>query len=348
MTPVSPSATPRGDPAEVLRLDDVRVVFGGREVLHVERLTVGRGEVVAILGPNGSGKSTLLRVAALLQQPAAGTVSLFGEQPRGSRRRTQLRRRTASAFPGAMLLDMTVRANVETALRIHGVRGERRRDRATRWLDRLGVLERADARAHTLSAGEAQRASLARAFAVEPELIFLDEPFSALDVDTRSRLVGELRELLPDAGVAAMLATHDRTEARLMADRVAILIDGRIEQQGPVDEVFARPRTRAAAAFLGYSVIAGDLLNGRPGAEGGDAAMACVPPDATELVDAGTPGARAASVLAVQGAAGRAQLVVDIGAPLTLETTIERVRGGGLRAGDAVHVRIDKDRVVWL
>lgn len=341
------AATARDEPAEVLRLDDVRVVLGGREVLHVEQLTVGRGEVVAILGPNGSGKSTLLRVAALLQQPTAGAVALFGEQPRGSRRRTRLRRRTASAFPGAMLLDMSVRANVETALRIHGVRGEQRHERATRWLDRLGVLERADARAHTLSAGEAQRASLARAFAVEPELIFLDEPFSALDVDTRSRLVGELRELLPDAGVAAMLATHDRTEARLMADRVAILIDGRIEQQGPVDEVFARPRTRAAAAFLGYSVIAGDLLNGRPGAEGG-AAMACVPPDATELVDAGTPGARAASVIAVQGAAGRAQLVVDIGAPLTLETTIERVRGGGLRAGDAVHIRIDEQRVVWL
>ena len=341
------AATARNEPAEVLRLDDVRVVLGGREVLRVEQLTVGRGEVVAILGPNGSGKSTLLRVAALLQRPTAGTVSLFGEQPRGSRRRTRLRRRTASAFPGAMLLDMSVRANVETALRIHGVRGEQRHERATRWLDRLGVLERADARAHTLSAGEAQRASLARAFAVEPELIFLDEPFSALDVDTRSRLVGELRELLPDAGVAAMLATHDRTEARLMADRVAILIDGRIEQQGPVDEVFARPRTRAAAAFLGYSVIAGDLLNGRPGAEG-DAAMACVPPDATELVDAGTAGARAASVIAVQGAAGRAQLVVDIGAPLTLETTIERVRGGGLRVGDAVHIRIDEERVVWI
>lgn len=333
---------------EALRLDNISVVLDGREVLRVEELAVGRGEVVAVLGPNGSGKSTLLRVAALLQQPTAGSTSLFGQQPRGSRQRTQLRRRTASAFAGAMLLDMSVRANVETALRMHGVNGEERRDRAAHWLDRLGVLDRADARTHTLSAGEAQRASLARAFAVEPELIFLDEPFSALDIDTRSRLVGELRELLPDEGVAAVLATHDRTEARLMADRVTLLIDGHIEQQGPVDEVFAQPRTRAAAAFLGYSVIAGELLNGRRGTEGSDAPMACIPPDATELVDAETPGARPASVLAVQGAAGHAQLVVDIGAPLTLETTIERVQGGDLRAGTAVHVRIDEQRVVWL
>ncbi|HJM89969.1 MAG TPA: ABC transporter ATP-binding protein [Dehalococcoidia bacterium] len=333
---------------EALRLDGISVVLDGREVLRVDELAVGRGEVVAVLGPNGSGKSTLLRVAALLQQPTAGNTSLFSEQPRRSGQRTQLRRRTASAFAGAMLLDMSVRANVETALRIHGVNGDERHSRATRWLDRLGVLDRADARAHTLSAGEAQRASLARAFAVEPELIFLDEPFSALDIDTRSRLVGELRELLPAEGVAAMLATHDRTEARLMADRVAILLDGRIEQQGPADEVFAQPRTRAAAAFLGYSVIAGELLNGQRGEAASDAPMACIPPDATELVDAQMSGARPASVLAVQGAAGHAQVVVDIGAPLTLETTIERVQGGDLRAGAAVHVRIDEQRVVWL
>ena len=197
------AATPRGESTEALRVEDVSVVLGGREVLRTDELVVGRGEVVALLGPNGSGKSTLLRVAALLQQPTAGRVSLFGQQPRGSRQRTLLRRRTASAFTGAMLLDMSVRANVETALRIHGVGGDERRRRATNWLDRLGVLDRAEARAHTLSAGEAQRASLARAFAVEPALIFLDEPFSALDVDTRSRLVGDLRELLPGEGVAA-------------------------------------------------------------------------------------------------------------------------------------------------
>ena len=95
-------------------------------------------------------------------------------------------------------------------------------------------------------------------------------------------------------------------------------------------------------------VIPGELLNGTPATEAGRPLMACVPPDATELVDADAPGARPASVLAVQGAAGRAQIVVDIGAPLTLETSIKRVRSGDLRAGAAVHVRIDEERVVWL
>ena len=330
----------------VLHLDGVNVVFGGRPVLQVRQLAVGAGEVVAVLGPNGAGKSTLLRAGALLLTPSAGTVQLFGELVEGRRQRTRLRRRTASVFGAATLLDMSVRSNVETALRIRGVPAEERRRRVDHWLERFEIGERAGARPHTLSAGEAQRASLARAFAVEPELLFLDEPFSALDLDTRARLVGELRELLHAERVAALLVTHDRTEARLMADRVAILLDGRIEQQGPAEEVFTAPRTTQVAAFLGYSLLPADLLPAtRPSAA---TSTACVPPEAATLTTEDTPGARAARVVAVQGAAGRAQLVVDIGAPLTLDVPVERASDPSLHAGATVHVTIDEQRIVWL
>ena len=339
-----------GEPDAVLRLDGLSVVLGGREVLRVEELSVRRGEVVAILGPNGAGKSTLLLSAALLREPARGAVTLFGERPGGRRQRVRLRRRTASVFGDVTLLDMSARANVETALRIHGVGVRERRRRAEGWLDRLGVLALAEARPHTLSAGEAQRVSLARAFAVEPELLLLDEPFASLDADTRARLVGDLRELLPAQRTTALLATHDRSEALLLAARALVLIDGRVAQEGTVAEVLARPRTVAVATFLGYSVLdepAAQAALG-VGARNASDGVVCLPPDAVRLASADTPGARAATVLAVRGGGGRAELVVDLGAPIALELPLAELSAEELRVGAEVWVLVDGARLVPL
>ncbi len=332
------------DARPVLQMSDLRVAFDGREVLALNDFSVAPGEVVAVIGPNGSGKSTLLRAAALLLTPSSGRVALFGQQPRGSRERTALRRRTGSVFANAALLDMSVRRNIETALRLHGVATEERRERSDHWLARFGILDRAYDRPHTLSAGEAQRASLARALAVEPDLLLLDEPFSALDLESRSRLVGEIRELLLGGEIAAVLATHDRTEARLLADRVTLLLDGHPEQEGPTEQVFTEPRTTAAAAFLGYSVIPSSALDGAPAGS----SFGCVPPDGAVLAADAATDARSASVLSVQGATGRAQVVVDIGARLTLQVPVEDVAASELRVGETVDVRIDRERIVWL
>src|SRR5690606_14507191 len=125
------------------------------------------------------------------------------------------------------------------------------------WLERLAVAHRAEARAHQLSGGEAQRVSLARAFAVSPRLLYLDEPFSALDATTRSALIGDVRALLASENITTLLTTHDRAEAELLADRVVVLLDGQIAQHGPIAEVFAQPASEAVARFLDYAVVPG-------------------------------------------------------------------------------------------
>jgi tungstate transport system ATP-binding protein len=335
-----------------LTLSNLRVDRGGQTVLRVETLEVAAGETVAILGPNGSGKSTLLLTSALLLSAAEGRVSLFGHDASdggvGARAATQLRRRTATVFQEAGLLDMSVRRNVETALRLHRVPSADRRDRAEVWLDRLGVGHLADARAHMLSGGEAQRVSLARAFAVEPELLFLDEPFSSLDLEAKSRLVGELRTLLADEGIAAVISTHDHSEAQLLAERAMVLLDGRVEQVGPTAEVFSTPASIEVARFLGYAVIAATRLAAlRPPAA---ARHAVLPPGSTRLVGDGDDIAArlGGPIVAIEGALGHARVVVDVGERLAVSIEAGAVVPQHLAAGVEVQVAVDPTRVLWL
>lgn len=332
---------------EVLRLEDVRVTAGKRVILAVDRLDVADSDVVALLGPNGSGKSTLLRTGALLVTPSAGTVRLFGTEPRGRRKRTLLRRRTASVFTDPTLLDMPVRANVEVALGIRGLPRDARRLQADAWLDRLGVLSLADARPHTLSAGEAQRVALARAFAVKPELLFLDEPFAAVDFETRSRLIGDLRELLAASTTTAVIATHDRSEAELLADQIAVLREGRLEQVGGVEHVLERPNSPAVAALLGHALIPSDELVSRVPSLTPRGTVGHLPPGAVAIVTPDTAYSVAASVLAVRGAGGRIQVVCDMGGPVIVEAGMRDALARTLRMGDVVHLYFNLDRLYW-
>jgi tungstate transport system ATP-binding protein len=220
----------RGDEsAPVLRLCEVTVRYGDRIVLDLPELSVATGEVVAIMGPNGAGKSTLLHVAALLQRPQSGEVWITGERaaPRTARR---LRRSTAMVLQEPLLFDVSVLANAASGLGFRGVRRQEAERRARQWLAQFGVGHLAPRNARTLSGGEAQRTSLARAFAVEPRLLLLDEPFAALDATTREALVPELAARLRETRTAAVIVTHDAAEARALADRLLVLIDGCIAQ----------------------------------------------------------------------------------------------------------------------
>jgi tungstate transport system ATP-binding protein len=228
------------------------VRYGRRTVIDIGQLTLRPGRTLALLGPNGAGKSTLLRVLALLERPSGGRLSVLGEAATdGERQRLDLRRRMATVFQAPLLTDQTVIENVALGLRFRGIRGADAAARAHHWLERLGIAQLATQQARTLSGGEAQRTSLARAFVLEPELLFLDEPFASLDQHGREALSLELDAILRESRIATVLVTHDRSEAMMLADEVAVLMDGRVCQHGELHGVMARPATEQVARFLG-------------------------------------------------------------------------------------------------
>ena len=236
-----------------LSLRDVVIQRGGVEVLRIQHLDLQEGEVLGVLGPNGAGKSTLLQVLALLEAPVEGEVRFEGAPVAG--RELALRRRLAVIFQEPLLLNRSVGANVALGLSLRGVPRNQRRERVHSWLARFNIDSLAERSARTLSGGEAQRASLARAFALEPEVLLLDEPFSALDQPTREALLEELASVLGETRATAVFVTHDRDEAARLADRVAVLADGRLRQIGPTAEVFSAPADETVAAYVGVETV---------------------------------------------------------------------------------------------
>jgi tungstate transport system ATP-binding protein len=241
-----------------LALRGVVVRRGSRPVLRVESLDIHGGEVLAVIGPNGAGKSTLVQTLALLERPAEGEV-LYGGLP-VPRNTLPLRRRMAVVFQEPLLLDTTVESNVGSGLAIRGVPAAERRRRVALWLERFGIGHLASRSARTLSGGEAQRVSLARALVLEPEVLFLDEPFAALDAPTRQTLMDELAALLAGSDLATVFVTHDRDEALRLADRVAVLIGGEILQIGEPADVFAAPGDERVASFVGVETIIAGIV----------------------------------------------------------------------------------------
>jgi tungstate transport system ATP-binding protein len=237
-----------------LGLRGVGVERGGRRILDVEALDVFPDEVLAVLGPNGAGKSTLVHVLALLERPTAGEVLFDGRPVQGNL--IAYRRRMAVVFQEPLLLDATVESNVGSGLALRGVPRTERARRVRRWLERFSIDALARRSARTLSGGEAQRTSLARALALEPEVLLLDEPFAALDEPTRQALIDDLDRALGETGTTAVFVSHDRAEAQRLGDRVAVLIGGRLRQVGPPPQVFAEPADEEVAAFLGVETIA--------------------------------------------------------------------------------------------
>ena len=236
-----------------LEVRDLVVQRAGATVLQIEALDIPRGLVTVVIGPNGSGKSTLLGALQLVLHPARGTLTLDGEAMDADPVRT--RRRMSAAFQEALLLSMSVRDNVELPLRLRGVDRRRRRELAEHWLERFGISELAKRHARQLSGGEAQRVSLARAFASQPEVLLLDEPFSGVDAPTREGLIEDFAEIVSETRPTTVLVTHDRDEALRLGDHAALLIGGRLRQTGRPAEVFERPADRAVAEFVGMENV---------------------------------------------------------------------------------------------
>jgi molybdopterin-binding protein len=238
----------------VAELAQIRVVRAGRAVLDIPEVSVSRGEILVVIGPNGAGKSTLLRVLGLLEAPDGGAIRFQGERVRPSDG-LAVRRRMASAFQEPLLADTTVQDNVAMGLRFRGVPAEEAAPRVARWLARLGIAPLADRQARALSGGEAQRAALARALVLDPELLLLDEPFSALDQPTREAFIEDLGAILRADRITTVLVTHDRGEALALGDRVAVMMDGRLLQVDSPAQVFRAPVSEVVARFVGVETI---------------------------------------------------------------------------------------------
>ena len=243
---------------------NLTMVFGAQKVLDISSLQVLPSEVLVVIGPNGSGKTTLLLCMALLVRPTTGIITYSGEAVPDERRMLQLRRRIAVVFQEPLLLNSTVWDNVTLGLRLRSVPKNEMKDRAQKWLERFGVANLAKRQARTLSGGEAKRVSLARAFALEPEGLFLDEPFTALDSPTRQSLLEDFESVLRETKISTVMVTHDRNEALVLADRVAVLISGQIRQLGTPEEVFNYPVDEEVAGF----VEAGNILAGTVATQG--------------------------------------------------------------------------------
>lgn len=240
-----------------VELRDLTMRFGGFTAVEPASLRVEAGELLSILGPSGCGKTTLLRLISGFLEPSAGTVLIGGQDMRGvgpSRRPTALIFQSLALFPL-----MRVWENVAFGLEARGVRRRARRQRAEELLSLVALDGQGEKRPGELSGGQRQRVAIARALAVEPAVLLLDEPLSALDLKLRQRMRSELRAIQRRVGITFVYITHDQGEALAMSDRVAVMRAGRIEQVASPDRLYREPASPFVATFVGAS----NVLRGR-------------------------------------------------------------------------------------
>lgn len=233
-----------------LTLDGISLVRGNKRVLKdIDCRFDANPSRTLIIGPNGAGKSLLLRICHGIVEPDEGGVRWAGGQDR-----THLARQQAMVFQRPVLLRRTARQNVEFALKVHGVARRDRQNRTDEVLERTGLARLSDSPARALSFGEQQRLALARAMAVGPRVLFLDEPTASLD-PAAAHLVEALVAELSSAGVRIIMTSHDLNQARRLADEVIFLYRGRIKERAPAEEFFAGPRNDLARAFLNGELL---------------------------------------------------------------------------------------------
>ena len=294
--------------AHDLELHGLRKTYGESVAVDGISLALGKGEMVALLGPSGCGKTTTLRMVAGFVEPSAGRILLDGvdiTRVPANRRDTGMVFQSYALFP-----HMTVRRNVEFGLRCRQVPDDEVRRRAGEALDLVGLGALEARYPRQLSGGQQQRVALARVLVLKPKLLLFDEPLSNLDAKLRVQMRQEIRSLQQGIGITSLFVTHDQDEATAIADRIAVMNQGRLEQAGPPAEIYNNPATRFVADFIGTSNLiegrvtaAGDgLLRFEADAGGGFEAIGtasagargalCIRPEKIDIVAAASPGAR--------------------------------------------------------
>lgn len=250
----------------VVGLQDVSVDYGAQRVLDSLCLDVQRGEFIALLGPSGSGKTTALRTVAGFIEPREGTVTLSGKDV------THVpphKRGVGVVFQNyALFPHMTVENNIAYAMHVRKWGRQRIKQRCQELLELVQLTDHARKKPAKLSGGQQQRVALARALAMDPEVLLLDEPLSNLDANLRRAVGNEIRRLQRETETTAIMVTHDRHEAFAMADKIAVLRDGKIEQLGEPHEIYRTPTSRFMATFGGEANLVPGVVRG-PGAAPG-------------------------------------------------------------------------------
>lgn len=345
--------------ASILEIRDLEVRRGGVQVLEIPEFGVRGGEVLSLIGPNGAGKSTLLLVLACLLPRRRGTLSFRGAAVEAGNGLMGYRRRIAMVFQEPLLFDGTVEANVAAGLKLRGTNRDVMERTVGECLERFGIGHLKGRHARKLSGGEAQRTSLARAFAIEPEIIFLDEPFSSLDPPTQEGLMDDLQRILRDTKTTAVMATHDRIEALRLSDRMAVMKDGGIVQSGVPEDIMNHPKDEFVASFVGVETVLGGEIVGTgvgtvtvqvPGGKitsvgigrVGDRVVCCIRPEQVTL-STGSPtgGASARNVfpcriVKVAPLGLFYKVLLDGGFPITAFVTAASVEDLTLREGCAI------------
>jgi putative spermidine/putrescine transport system ATP-binding protein len=316
-----------------LDIRQLRKQFGTVIAVDSVDLAVGSGELLSLLGPSGCGKTTVLRILAGFEQPSRGDVLVDGKTMTGvpaNRRNMGMVFQAYSLFP-----TMTARHNVEFGLRVRGVAKDVRAAKATEVLSLVHLEERADRYPHQLSGGEQQRVALARALALEPRVLLLDEPLSALDAKVRVQLRQEIRSIQSRLGITTIYVTHDQEEAFSISDRVAIMSAGQIQQIGRPAEIYRSPQNLFVAEFVGTVnrlegtvVDAGSVVVGSNGTKvrvpshdwsAGDAVTVLIRPESVKVgahPESGSPGDRSLGHIKTHmflGAVTRVAIETDLG-----------------------------------
>jgi putative spermidine/putrescine transport system ATP-binding protein len=319
-------------------------------------LTLRAGELVALLGPSGCGKTTTLRLLAGLEEADSGTISVGG---RDITRLPASKRDMGMVFQAYSLFPhMTVLENVAFGLRLRRVTTGQRDKRALEMLELVDLAPLAGRYPHQISGGQQQRVALARALAIEPQVLLLDEPLSALDAKVRAQLRDEIRRIQLEVGITALFVTHDQEEALAIADRVGVMQAGRLEQLAAPADVYSRPATPFVAEFVGLTnKLAGQVSGATVTVRGCElplmdaavpagAAMALVRPEAITLADhSGQSGPLTGTVISSTFLGATSRVTVDLG-DTTVLAQLATVDAARHPAGSQVTLTIRPDPVL--
>ncbi len=344
MTATEPTA---GRSSVAVQLVDMHRWYGPVHALNGLSIDIAPGELVALLGPSGCGKTTALRALGGLDELDAGQILVDGQditRQASSKRGMGIVFQAYSLFP-----NMTARDNVAYGLRLRGVDGKARKARADEMLELVGLSTQASRYPHQMSGGQQQRVALARALAIQPKVLLLDEPLSALDAKVRRQLREEIRRIQLQVGITTLFVTHDQEEALAMGDRVGVMSAGKLEQIAAPAELYDRPKTRFVAEFVGLTNTIGgkadagtvEVLGARvpllPGSAERGAVKALVRPENVRITaDAGAPG----RVIAVSFLGSLCRAQVQLPDETVVVGQMAAAESSGLYPGAPVRVEV--------